>query len=49
MDIAARLSDLSLKRYAEAFRDNAIELGLPELTETDLSSVGFALQSRSAA
>jgi hypothetical protein len=31
MDIAAWLRDLSLERYAEAFRDNAIELEvLPE-------------------
>jgi hypothetical protein len=47
MDIAAWLRGLSLKRYAQVFRDNAIELeALPELSEADLerlsaSEVGF--------
>ena len=37
MDVAAWLRGLSLERYGEAFRDNAIELEvLPELSEADL-------------
>ena len=47
MDIAAWLRGLSLERYAEAFRDNAIELEvLPELTETDLEKIGVLLGHR---
>jgi len=47
MDIAAWLRDLSLERYAEAFRDNAIELEvLPELSEADLEKIGVLLGHR---
>src|SRR5215472_2175906 len=47
MDIAAWLRDLSLERYAEAFRDNAIELEvLPELSEADLEKMGVLLGHR---
>ena len=47
MDIAAWLRGLSLERYAEAFRDNAIELEiLPELTEADLEKIGVLLGHR---
>jgi class 3 adenylate cyclase len=47
MDIAAWLGGLSLERYAEAFRDNAIELEvLPELTEADLEKIGVLLGHR---
>ena len=41
------LRGLSLERYAEAFRDNAIELEvLPELTEADLEKIGVLLGHR---
>src|SRR6516165_10517684 len=47
MDIDAWLRGLSLERYAEAFRDNAIELEvLPELTEADLEKIGVLLGHR---
>ena len=47
MDIAAWLRGLSFERYAEAFRDNAIELEvLPELTEADLEKIGVLLGHR---
>ena len=47
MDIAAWLRGLSLERYAEAFRDNAIELeDLPELSEADLEKIGVLLGHR---
>ena len=47
MDIAAWLRGLSLERYAEAFRDNAIELEvLPELTEADLEKIDVLLGHR---
>jgi class 3 adenylate cyclase len=47
MDIAAWLRGLSLERYAEVFRDNAIELEvLPELTEADLEKIGVLLGHR---
>ena len=47
MDVAAWLRGLSLERYAEAFRDNAIELEvLPELTEADLEKIGILLGHR---
>jgi len=47
MDIAAWLRGLSLERYAEAFRDNAIELEvLPELSEGDLEKIGVLLGHR---
>jgi class 3 adenylate cyclase/tetratricopeptide (TPR) repeat protein len=47
MDIAAWLAGLSLERYAEAFRDNAIELEvLPELSEADLEKIGVLLGHR---
>jgi predicted ATPase len=41
LDIAGWLRGLSLERYAETFRDNAIELEvLPELSEADLEKPG---------
>jgi len=47
MDIAAWLRGLSFERYAEAFRDNAIELEvLPELSEADLEKIGVLLGHR---
>jgi class 3 adenylate cyclase/predicted ATPase len=47
LDIAAWLRGLSLERYAEAFRDNAIELEvLPELSEGDLEKIGVLLGHR---
>src|SRR5499427_6251380 len=47
MDIATWLRGLSLERYAEAFRDNAIELEvLPELSEADLEKIGVLLGHR---
>jgi class 3 adenylate cyclase len=47
MDTAAWLRGLSLERYAEAFRDNAIELEvLPELSEADLEKIGVLLGHR---
>jgi class 3 adenylate cyclase len=47
MDIAAWLRGLSLERYAEAFRDNAIELEvLPELSEADIEKIGVLLGHR---
>ena len=47
MDIAAWLRGLSLERYAEAFRDNAIELEvLPQLSEADLEKIGVLLGHR---
>jgi class 3 adenylate cyclase len=47
MDIAEWLRGLSLERYAETFRDNAIELEtLPELTEADLEKIGVLLGHR---
>ena len=47
MDIVAWLRGLSLERYAEAFRDNAIELELlPELSEADLEKIGVLLGHR---
>ena len=47
MDIADWLRGLSLERYAETFRDNAIELEvLPELSEADLEKLGVLLGHR---
>ena len=39
MEIADWLRGLALERYAETFRDNAVDVAvLPELTEADLES-----------
>src|SRR5215472_13237442 len=47
MDIAAWLRVLSLEQYAEAFRNNAIELEvLPELSEANLENIGVLLGHR---
>ena len=47
MDIAKWLRGLSLERYAETFRDNAIELDvLPELSEADPQKLGVLLGHR---
>jgi class 3 adenylate cyclase len=47
LEIADWLRGLSLERYAEAFRDNAIELEiLPELSEADLEKLGVLLGHR---
>jgi class 3 adenylate cyclase/predicted ATPase/energy-coupling factor transporter ATP-binding protein EcfA2 len=47
LDIADWLRGLSLERYAETFRDNAIELEvLPELSEADLEKLGVLLGHR---
>ena len=47
MDIADWLRGLSLERYAETFRDNAVEVEvLPELTEADLEKLGVLLGHR---
>jgi len=47
LDIADWLRELSLERYAETFRDNAIELEvLPELSEADLEKLGVLLGHR---
>jgi len=41
LEIADWLRELSLERYAETFRDNAIDVAvLPELSEPDLEKVG---------
>ena len=46
-DIADWLRGLSLERYAEAFRANAIEVEvLPELSEADLEKLGVLLGHR---
>src|SRR5215467_5538147 len=47
MDIGGWLRGLGLERYAETFRDNAIELEvLPELSEADLEKIGVLLGHR---
>ncbi len=47
MEIADWLRGLSLERYAETFRDNAIEVKvLPELSEADLEKLGVLLGHR---
>ena len=47
MEIADWLRELSLERYAETFRDNAIDVAvLPELTESDLEKLGVLLGHR---
>jgi SAM (Sterile alpha motif) domain-containing protein len=47
LNIADWLSGLSLERYAEIFRDNAIEVEiLPELSEADLEKLGVPLGHR---
>ena len=44
MEIADWLRGLSLERYAETFRDNAIDVAvLPELSESDLEKLGVLL------
>ena len=41
LEIADWLRELSLERYAETFRDNALDVAvLPELSEPDLEKVG---------
>ena len=47
MEIADWLRVLSLERYAETFRDNAIDVAvLPELSEADLEKLGVLLGHR---
>src|SRR5215467_7597226 len=47
MDIGGWLRGLGLERYAETFRDNAIELEvLSELSEADLEKIGVLLGHR---
>ena len=47
MDIAAWLRDLGLERYEPAFRENEVDAEvLPELTESDLASLGLPLGTR---
>jgi class 3 adenylate cyclase len=47
LDIANWLRGLSLERYAETFRENAIEFDiLPELSEADLEKLGVLLGHR---
>ena len=47
MGIADWLRGLSLERYAETFRDNAIDVAvLPELSESDLEKLGVLLGHR---
>jgi predicted ATPase/class 3 adenylate cyclase len=47
LEIADWLRGLSLERYAEIFRDNAIEVEvLPELSEADLEKLGVLLGHR---
>ena len=47
MEIADWLRGLSLERYAETFRDNAIDVAvLPELSEADLAKLGVLLGHR---
>ena len=44
MEIADWLRGLSVERYAETFRDNAIDVAvLPELSESDLEKLGVLL------
>jgi class 3 adenylate cyclase len=47
LEIADWLRELSLERYAETFRDNAIDVAvLPELSESDLEKLGVLLGHR---
>ena len=47
MEIADWLRGLSLERYAETFRDNAIDVAvLPDLSESDLEKLGVLLGHR---
>ena len=47
VDIAAWLGELGLERYAQAFRENAIDAEvLPELTDADLEKLGILLGHR---
>jgi SAM domain (Sterile alpha motif) len=47
LEIADWLRGLSLERYAETFRDNAIDVAvLPELSESDLEKLGVLLGHR---
>jgi len=44
LEIADWLHGLSLERYAETFRNNAIDVAvLPELSESDLEKLGVLL------
>jgi predicted ATPase/class 3 adenylate cyclase len=46
-DIGSWLGELGLERYAQAFRDNDIDLDvLPELTDADLEKLGVSLGHR---
>src|SRR6516225_7603439 len=47
MNIGAWLRGLGLERYEEAFRENEVDVEvLPELTESDLASLGLPLGPR---
>jgi hypothetical protein len=47
LEIADWLRGLSLERYAETFRENAVEIEvLPELSEADLEKLGVLLGHR---
>ena len=47
MDISALLRSLEMQRYAQTFRDNAIDLSvLPDLTDQDLEKLGVLLGHR---
>jgi hypothetical protein len=47
LDIADWLRGLSLERYTETFRANALEIAvLPELNEADLENLGVLLGHR---
>jgi class 3 adenylate cyclase/predicted ATPase len=47
MDVASFLHSLGLERYEQAFRDNAIDVGvLPDLTDADLDALGVLLGHR---
>ena len=47
VDITALLRSLEMQRYAQTFRDNAIDLSvLPDLTDQDLEKLGVLLGHR---
>jgi class 3 adenylate cyclase len=47
MDVASFLHGLGLEQYEQAFRDNAIDVGvLPDLTDADLAALGVLLGHR---
>jgi hypothetical protein len=47
MNIGAWLRGLGLERYEQAFRENEVDAeALPELTESDLASLGLPLGPR---